>query len=200
MNKAALAGAMLAVLMMQATFLATNPATAKSNVAQAREMVETLTNEALGVIDGTKQPRDQRLAAFRGILKKYFAFDQISQVVAGRYWRQMSDRQKADYKRLFAAWTVKTYAVQLSNYQGETVTIDKTVPMDDDTVIVRTNVAGSDRKIIVDWRIREINGAHKIIDVSVGGISMVATRRSEIGSIIQRENIDGLIDKLQKNI
>lgn len=29
---------------------------------------------------------------------------------------------------------------------------------------------------------------------------MVATRRSEIGSIIQRENIDGLIDKLQKNI
>ncbi len=192
--------ALLAVLVIQAIFLTANSATAKPDVAQAREVVETLTNEALGVLGGPKKSQAKRAEAFQQFLKKYFAFDQISQVVAGRYWRQMSDRQKSQYKQLFAAWTAKTYAVQLGNYQGETVTIDKALPMDDDTVVVRTNVAGRDRKFTVEWRIREIEGAHKVIDVSVDGISMVATRRSEITSIIQRENIDGLIDKLQKNI
>lgn len=190
----------LVAFVIQAVFLVTIPASAKSDVAQAREVVETLTDEGLGVLGGTDKSQAKREATFRNILKKYFAFDQISQVVAGRYWRQMSDRQKSDYKRLFAAWTAKTYAVQLGNYRGESVTIDKALPMDDETVVVRTNVAGRDRKFTVEWRIREINGAHKIIDVSVDGISMVATRRSEIASIIQREDIDGLIARLRNNI
>ena len=38
----------------------------------------------------------------------------------------------------------------------------------------------------IDWRLVNNNGAYKINDVIVEGISMTATQRSEFASILQR--------------
>jgi phospholipid transport system substrate-binding protein len=52
----------------------------------------------------------------------------------------------------------------------------------------------------VDWRLIGRNGAYKISDVSVDGISMAVTQRSEFASVIQHNGgqVQGLITMLRE--
>ncbi len=55
--------------------------------------------------------------------------------------------------------------------------------------------------IQLDWRLRKKKDKFYVIDVSVEGISMALTQRSEFSSIIQRGGgkISALIEHLQAN-
>ena len=52
----------------------------------------------------------------------------------------------------------------------------------------------------VDWLLTSQNGAYKISDVIVEGVSMAVTQRSEFASVIQRNGgqVEGLITALRQ--
>ena len=68
---------------------------------------------------------------------------------------------------------------------------------DGDGVIVSTDVisSGSTSPLRMDWRLVNDNGAYKINDVIIEGISMAVTQRSEFASVVQRNGgqVRGLI-------
>ena len=73
---------------------------------------------------------------------------------------------------------------------------------DGDGAIVSSQIlrpAGS-APIKVDWRLTGRNGIYKISDVSVDGISMAVTQRSEFASVIQHNGgqLQGLIAMLRE--
>ena len=41
--------------------------------------------------------------------------------------------------------------------------------------------------MVVDWRLQQRDGAWRIVDVMVEGVSMMVTQRSEFTALIQRE-------------
>ena len=51
--------------------------------------------------------------------------------------------------------------------------------------------------IIAGWRVREIEGAPKIIDVVVEGVSMTITQRHEFASVTRRGGIEALVQTLR---
>ena len=57
-----------------------------------------------------------------------------------------------------------------------------------EAVIVSTDVIspGSTSPLRMDWRLINDNGAYKINDVIIEGISMAVTQRSEFASVVQR--------------
>ena len=63
--------------------------------------------------------------------------------------------------------------------------------------IVRPNGAPPAK---VDWLLTEHDGAYKISDVIVEGVSMAVTQRSEFASVIQRHGgqVEGLITALRQ--
>ncbi len=52
----------------------------------------------------------------------------------------------------------------------------------------------------VDWRVTRADGAYKITDVVVEGVSMAVTQRSEFASVIQRNGgkVEGLLAMLRQ--
>ena len=51
--------------------------------------------------------------------------------------------------------------------------------------------------IMADWRVRIIDKQYRIIDVSVEGVSMAVTQRSEFNAVIQNSGIEGLMEALR---
>ena len=51
-----------------------------------------------------------------------------------------------------------------------------------------------------DWRVRHIDGAFKIVDVVVEGISMVVTQRQEFAAVVRRHGVEGLIETLRARV
>jgi phospholipid transport system substrate-binding protein len=141
----------------------------------------------------------------RRILVPHIDFRAASNLVLGPHWKDASETQRAAFITEFQAFLVRFYTGALASYvdSGE-VPLDvmsfREEPRikDERQVFVRSQVAqsGGD-EVAVEYRMLW-RDAWKVIDVSVAGISMVQSYRSNFNSTVKREGLDVLIAQLQQ--
>ena len=138
---------------------------------------------------------------FRQIFREGFDFDLIGRFVLGAPWRNASAEQKAEYQKLFETWVLDTYTRRIGAYKGEKFKIIREEPIAETDAIVETEIDRPDAPPLkAGWRVRNIQGQMKIVDVVVEGISMALTQRQEFASVVQREGLDGLLKELKTKV
>ena len=183
---------------LMAGILAAHPPAAAA--ADPTALINNLGREALAVL-GKGTNESQRVARFRELLREDFDVPGIARFVLGRYWNTATEEQRAEFVKLFENYVAAAYATRLAEYAGEQFKVTGSRP-DGDGAIVSSQIlrpAGS-APIKVDWRLTGRNGNYKISDVSVDGISMAVTQRSEFASVIQHSGgqLQGLIAMLRE--
>src|SRR5215469_11733805 len=168
--------------------------------ADPSALINNLGSRALDVL-GKGTPESQRVARFRELLREDFDVPGIARFVLGRYWNTATEEQRAEFVKLFEEYIALAYSTRLAEYTGETFKVTGSRP-DADGAIVSSQIirpAGA-QPVKVDWRLTGRNGAYKIADVSVDGISMAVTQRSEFASVIQHNGgqVQGLITMLRE--
>jgi phospholipid transport system substrate-binding protein len=176
------------------------PAIPAAAAADPSSMISNLGSRALEVL-GKNAPQGQRVARFRELLREDFDVPGIARFVLGRYWNTATEEQRAEFVKLFQEYIAIAYATRLAEYTGETFRVTGSRP-DPEGAIVSSQIlrpAGS-APVKVDWRLTGRNGAYKISDVSVDGISMAVTQRSEFASVIQHNGgqVQGLLTMLRE--
>ena len=128
-----------------------------------------------------------REARFRELFHEDFDCPDIARFVLGRYWRAASEHEQRELVTLFEDYAVYVYTARLGDFAGDTFKICGS-RSDGDGVIVSTDVmsAGAQTPLRIDWRLGYDNGAYKINNPIVEGISMMVTQRSEFASVDQR--------------
>jgi phospholipid transport system substrate-binding protein len=168
--------------------------------AKATAFMNHLWNRALELLN-KKAPAAERQAQFRELFHNDFDSPGIARFVLGRYWRTASPEEQKEFLRLFEEYVVYVYTARLSDFEGEQFKINGARP-DQGSVIVSTDVItpGAPTPLKVDWRLVNDDGAYKISDVIVEGVSMLVTQRSEFASIIQRHGgqVQGLLDLMRE--
>ena len=163
--------------------------------ADANVFMNEMWNRAVEVLS-KKVPATERLTRFRQLFQADFDGPGIARFVLGRYWRSASEQEQQEYLKLFEDYVVFVYGTRLSSFNGETFRVKGSRP-EGNGVVVATDILnpGGEPPIKVDWRLISDNGAFKINDVIIEGISMLVTQRSEFASIIQRHGgqVGGLL-------
>jgi phospholipid transport system substrate-binding protein len=163
--------------------------------ADANVFMNELWNRAVEVLS-KKAPLEERLARFRQLFHADFDGPGIARFVLGRYWRSASEEEQQEYLKLFENYVVYVYGTRLSNFNGEAFRV-RGSRTDESGTIVSTDIIspGGEPPIKIDWRLIADNGAFKINDVVIEGISMMVTQRSEFASVIQRHGgkVGGLL-------
>jgi phospholipid transport system substrate-binding protein len=167
--------------------------------ADPAALISNLGSRALQVL-GKNATEAQRVARFRELLREDFDVPGIARFVLGRYWKVATEEQQAEFVKLFEDYVALAYSTRLAEYTGETFKVVGSRP-DADGAIVTSQIlrpAGTP-PVKVDWRLTGRNGVYKISDVSVDGISMAVTQRSEFASVIQHNGgqVQGLITMLR---
>jgi len=184
-----------------ACYLSPAPATAMPGGASS--FIEQLGNEALDLLQRHELTIADRQARVRELLRHGFAIEPIARFVAGRYWRQMTAQQQAEYVELFEEYIVRSYASKLDLYSGLGFAVEGERPDGENGAIVVTAVKpreGPPAK--VQWRMRLAESGWKIVDVVIEGISMALTQQSEYASVIRNHGgaVDGLIQDLRTKV
>ena len=172
--------------------------TAQNGSAEAR-FIRTLGDRAIVLLADRSLSDHDRTTGFAELLSAGFDLDYIGRFVLARYWNAASASQRDACLPLFHHYVIRTYASRLRGYSGETFEIVAQRQAGPRDVIVRTRIArpGGGALIDADWRVRNVDGTLRIIDVMVEGISMAITQRQEFSSVIRRKGIDGLIADLR---
>jgi phospholipid transport system substrate-binding protein len=172
------------------------PSTARAEGATA--FVQNLGDEALDLLvrqPGTELDRVERL---RAILTGHFDLRTIGRAVLGPSWKSADETQRETYLTTFEDYVVATYSLRVKDYSGETFEVLKETPIDDRDSLVSTQIVRPNKApLLVDYRVRQKDGAYHVIDVMVEGISMLTSQRQEFAAVIQRDGVDGLIAQLR---
>jgi len=168
--------------------------------ADPAAVINNLGNRALEVLGKNATPA-QKAARFHELFREDFDVPGIARFVLGRYWKTATPEQQEEFTKLFEDYIAIVYSTQLSAYSGETLKVTGS-RADAEGAIVASEIirpAGAP-PVKVEWHLTDRNGAYKISDVAVDGISMAVTQRSEFASVIQRNGgqVQGLITQLRE--
>jgi phospholipid transport system substrate-binding protein len=183
-------------------FAARAAAAAAGNAADPTAFIDELGRRALDVLSN-RSPAPVRQARFRELFRQDFAGPRIARFVLGRYWNVASAGERQEFERLLEDYVVFAYSQRLSAYSGQVFKVVGSHPVEGGAVIVNSVILSpgqEDRPVRVDWRLVRENGALKIADVSVEGISMAVTQRSEFAAVIERNGgqVNGLLTVMRE--
>jgi phospholipid transport system substrate-binding protein len=167
----------------------------------ASQFVSNLGDTALMSLTAKNVPRAVRENRVREILRNNFDIQTIGRFALGTHWKETSDAQRQEYLALFEDMIVQTYTSRFETYSGQTLKVDGATAAGATDFIVASKVLQQDGPPInLEWRVRNKDGALRIIDVVVEGVSMSVTQRSDFSAVIQQGGgkIDALLSSLRE--
>src|SRR5437868_3567320 len=175
--------------------------------AKPEELVQTITNDILAAIKSDKQlaagDKQKALKLAEEKVLPYIDFEEATRLAVGRAWSQATPEQKKKLVAEFRNMLVRTYSNAIEAYQGQTLKVlpSRGKPQGGDEATVRTQfIRAGGQPLPIDFQMRKAGQGWKVFDISVEGVSLVLTYRSEFDAVMRQEGIDGLIKRLtQKN-
>lgn len=170
---------------------------------QASAFADNVVKQAFDTIkkkqDG-KLTEQEAKVTFRKILTDAFDLPTISKFTMGRYWRVATPAEQAEFTELLRTQILDKYADSVLSYSGNGHRVTSTKPFNERDYGVAMKIdRGSEAAVDLTWRLRRIGKEFKVIDLSVEGISMSVTHRTEFGNIIERNGgkVQALLDALK---
>lgn len=170
------------------------------------ELVQKITGDVLEAVKSDKRlaagDKEKALELAEEKILPYVDFAEATRLAVGRSWGQASAEQKKRLVSEFRDMLVRTYSNAIGAYEGQSL---KVLPSrgkhDPQDATVRTQfVRAGAPPLPIDFQMHQVDGTWKVYDITVEGVSLVLTYRSEFDAVVRQHGIGGLIERLsQKN-
>jgi phospholipid transport system substrate-binding protein len=137
------------------------------------------------------------------ILRRAVDVEGVGRFILGRFWRAATPEQQAEYIRLFEEVLIRNLSARFGEYQGVRFALGRSQARTEEDVLVNTVIQqpGS-AAFSLDWRVAEVGGQPRVVDVIAEGTSLRLTTRSEYSSVITRNggNVGALLAAMRQQI
>ncbi|MGF1611424.1 MAG: phospholipid-binding protein MlaC [Kiloniellales bacterium] len=166
--------------------------------------LQELGERAVAMLSDPALPDPSRAEKFQALMNESFDLPTIGRFILGRYWRQASEAQQAEFLETFKRVMAARFAPYFTGTSKDSFNIlGPAAGAGGDRQAIRSKIRLEGGQIAdVDWHLVERDGSFKIVDVVTEGVSMGLTLRSEYGSVLSRHggDIDALIDLLRQKV
>ena len=177
--------------------LSSAPAAAGVPTDQLKGAVErvlkTLDDPAL---KGDARVGDRRVAV-RKIANEIFDFGEIAKRSMARHWQPLSEAQRTEFVGLFADLLERSYISKIETYGGEKIQYTAERADGDFATVSTRIVTKNGTEVPVDYRMIKRADRWLVYDVSIEGVSLVSSYRTQFNKIIQTTSYNGLVSKLR---
>jgi phospholipid transport system substrate-binding protein len=188
---------------------------AAMNLAWAQEagpemLIQRITDEVMAAIQADQElaagDKDKALKLAEQKVLPHVDFEEATRLAVSRAWSRASPEQQKTLITEFRAMLLRTYTNAIGTYAGTQARLLPTRGKPEgeargsEATVRYQFVRSGGRPILVAYELRKTGAGWKIYDISIEGISLVLTYRTEFDGILKQEGVDGLIKKLaQKN-
>ena len=183
-----------AILGLSAAFVAATPIRLMAmTVDQADALVGKLIGEINGVINSGK-PESAMYSSFEDIFARYADVNYIAQSALGPAGRSASAAQKAAFTKAYTRYLSVKYGKRFREFIGGKIEVKDAHPLKSFFEVVSTAKLQGQAPFEVRWHVFEKSGKSRFFNIIIEGVNMLATERSEVGSLLDKNKGD--IDKL----
>lgn len=176
-------------------------------VSSPIEMLQSVSDQAIGQLKAHRATLKTNPAVvyriINQILLPHAAMDDMARVALGRQaWGRATPEQRGEFVKEFTDLMINTYSSALAAYTDETI---KFFPLREDyrnkshLQVDSTIIREQGPAISVKYRLVLKDGTWKVYDISVEGISILESFRSQFADELSQGDLDTLLQKLKQH-
>lgn len=134
------------------------------------------------------------------VIYPHVDFNRISALVLGRYWRDATPEERAQFNKEFQNLLVRTYSRAFVEFKDWSVRfLPLKMESDATKVVVKTEILQPGvQPISVDYRMLLVKGQWKAYDILIEGVSLVTNYRTTFNNEIRsRGSLSAVIETLK---
>jgi phospholipid transport system substrate-binding protein len=148
---------------------------------------------------GSSESMSERYRSLEPVIEQVFALPLLTRLAVGADWEHFSPEEQRAVIAAFTRFTTANYAHNFREFNGQKFEIDDNVSIRGQDKIVRTHfVPAHDVPVSLLYRMHEVDGNWKIIDVYSNGVSELAVRRTDFAAALAAGGAPVLIAHLNK--
>ena len=178
-------------------------ATGRAAGGPATATIAKLNDTLLAVLKNAETLGFQgRLEKLRPTVADAFDLEFMAEKSIGRYWKPLSDADKARWVALFHEYTAATYAGNFDHFANQRFEISGEEPSQNDTTVVHTVLIDpGTENTDLDYRLHQTAKGPKVIDIYLKGtVSQLALQRSDFTSVLERGGLDALTTTIRSKV
>ena len=126
-----------------------------------------------------------RYERLKPVVEQNFALSEMIRIAVGPAWLRMSQQEHETLETAFTRLAIAQYASNFNGYDGERFVVDSGTTRRGADRVVTTKLITKDDTIAIAYRMRQVRGTWKILDVYFkNSISQLATQRSDFGATV----------------
>jgi len=179
-----------------------HPAAAQMDPGRAATFIQQTGGELVAAINagGAVAAKRERVAA---ILRRAIDIEGVGRFVLGRWWRVATPAEQAEYLRLFEETLIRNLSARFGEFQGVRFSLGRQQQRTEDDALISTIIERpSAQAFSLDWRVADVGGQPRIVDVIAEGTSLRLTQRSEYSAVVTRNGnrVAPLLDAMRQQI
>jgi len=136
----------------------------------------------------------------RDISEEMFDFTELSKRSLGKNWSKFNPDQQKEFVGLYKSLLEDAYADKIMLYTDVKIVFSKEVALTEKTVEVQSTVLRKSGEIPIYYRVIMKDGAWRVYDVVIEGISLINNYRSQFKEILVNKPPESLLETLRKKV
>lgn len=162
-------------------------------VDQARALIDKAIGEVNATINSGKSEK-QMYGDFEHIFASYADVPTIARSALGPASRQASATQMASFTKAYQAYISRKYGRRFREFIGGKIVVTDARPYKSYYEVISTATLQGQAPFDLRWWVGDKSGKNLFFNIIIEGVNMLASERTEIGSILDKNG--GSIDKL----
>jgi phospholipid transport system substrate-binding protein len=164
-----------------------------------RDIVATTVDQVLAILKDASLSPEARRERITAIAYERFDFPTMSKLVLAKYWKRFDAAQREEFMKEFKDFLAHRYGDRIDRYEQEKVEIVGERSATGGDAIVATKIhRPSAAAVEVEYRLRNREGAWRVIDVKIEGISLVSNYRDQFHEVLSHGGPEKLLAQLRE--
>ena len=159
---------------------------------EADIFVQSTVNRASKVLSENIS-KEEKIDKLKIIAKETVDIKGIGFYTLGSVRKNLNDKQKEKYEKLFEEYFLKSFSSRLSEYTNPEIDVFSKEVLSENYTIVNSLLKGTSERpeVKIDWRIYTKNPENPLIrDLIIEGLSLARTQKEEFSSILNSNDND----------
>jgi len=169
-----------------------SPAEAQQRLRRAVDEVLAISNRA----SSTKGLAE----SVRPTLQKHISFETMTRRAVGVGWRQFSADQQKKAIQLFTTLVIRTYSGKFTPGEKAAINFKSATTPASGRVDVPTDLVYKGSRYNVIYRMEQVPGDWRIVDVVIEGVSMVANYRTQLDATFKKGGAAAVVSSLEQSV
>ena len=159
---------------------------------EADIFVQSTVNRASKVLSENIS-KEEKIDKLKIIAKETVDIKGIGFYTLGSIRKNLNDKQKEKYEKLFEEYFLKSFSSRLSEYTNPEIDVFSKEVLSENYTIVNSLLKGTSERpeVKIDWRIYTKNPENPLIrDLIIEGLSLARTQKEEFSSILSSNDND----------